>query len=59
MYTTMSEAIAAFESYMSDFHGLVLDRWEVTEIMRELDPIMYLEHFLDWLDGEGIDPDSL
>lgn len=59
MYDTMSEAIAAFEVDLDEGHGIVMGRWSVADIMRNLDPIMYREEFYYWLDSQGIDSDDL
>ena len=60
--TTMSEAIEAYDEMLnevytwSDVAGI---NFAPSDILREVDPIAYRVGFHDWLDGEGIDIDSL
>lgn len=58
MYTTMSEAIEAYDDMLDDVYGEPMG-YAASRILREVDPIAYRCGLLDWLDGEGIDSDDL
>lgn len=58
MFTTMSEAIEAFEEMLDEIAQPVFGI-APSRIMREIDPIMYRCEFWDYVDAQGVDSDDL
>lgn len=58
MYTTMSEAINAYDDMLDELYGELMG-YAASRILREVDPIAYRVGFHDWIDSEGIDSDDL
>lgn len=59
---TYTEAIEAFNDLLDDLYGetkIGVVSIPASRVLRECDPIAYRCEFLDWLDGEGVDSDSL
>lgn len=55
---TLSEALSEYDDMLDDVHGEFMG-YLASHILREADPIAYRVGFHDWIDGEGIDIDSL
>jgi len=55
---TLSEALSEYNDMLDDVYGEFMG-YLASRILREIDPIAYRVGFHDWLDGEGIDIDSL
>lgn len=62
MFTTMSEAIAAYDEFLNEVHEWARVGWTdfaPADILKALDPIAYRVGFRDWADADGIDTDNL
>lgn len=55
---TLSEALSEYDDMLDDVHGEFMG-YLASHILREADPIAYRVGFHYWLNGEGIDIDSL
>lgn len=60
--TTYTEAIDSFNDMMDECHPQTVIGFSIfsaSRVLLDCDPIAYRCSFLDWLDSEGIDSDSL
>ena len=56
------DAVNAFEDMLDEVCGPVIiagHSYDAAYALKEVDPIAYREAFLNWLDSEGVDSDSL
>lgn len=62
MYESVSEALEAFEEMLNETvpHVTIAGiRFAPSDILRDLDPIVFRVEFYDWLDAEGVNIDDL
>ena len=59
---TVEDALERYDEMLDECYPVALPEFggfDASRVLRALDPIAYRCGFYDWLDGEGIDSDTL